>query len=153
MASDAVHHGDDHKPKSSLREEDEDEESDRKPLVPQRPWPVEPRTKQSTRGIAHQHKRTCQAKEVTSTKQHEDQRSPEVDPGVHGRTFFGANVGPSSPCRIITTATTSNGICRTVRECCQRRKRPMNGTRSRSKRGASTDNSAGLEDWVPTELD
>ena len=39
-----------------------------------------------------------------------------------------------------------------MRECRQRRKTPRNGTRSRSKRGASTDKCAGLEVGVANEL-
>src|SRR5580698_10574159 len=66
--------------------------------------------------------------------------------------FLGASVGPSNPWRIITTATRNRGTCRIVRECRQRKNPPMIGTRSRSKLGASTDKTSGLEDCVPNEL-
>src|SRR5271156_5133151 len=46
--------------------------------------------------------------------------------------FFGASVGPKSPCAIITTLMASSGIESKVREWRQPRNRPITGTRSRS---------------------
>src|SRR5215510_905654 len=46
--------------------------------------------------------------------------------------FLGASDGPNNPCRIIKILMISSGICKAVRACRQRRKRPRIGASIKS---------------------
>src|ERR1700680_3583037 len=130
--SQAVHHGEFHKPNSSYRNK-----------IPTNN-PMEAHLLRSARGQFIQGLKKRRAALRTSMNGHARQKKLPAQSSTRTRTprkwtqvktvarFFGASVGPNNPCRIMIMLMSSNGTCSTVRECRHFKKRPTPGTRNKS---------------------
>src|ERR1700686_26242 len=145
--SQAVHHGEFHKPNSSYRNK-----------IPTNN-PMEAHLLRSARGQFIHGLKNRRAALRTSMNGHARQKKFPAQSSTSTRAprkctqvktvarFFGASVGPNNPWRIIIILMSSSGICSTVRECRHFKKWPIPGTRNKSNSEEARERAADV--WVP----
>src|SRR3984957_8031238 len=130
--SQAVHHGEFHKPNNSYRNK-----------IPTNN-PMDAHLFRSTRGQFIHGLKNRRAALRTSMNGHAKQKKLPAQSSTNTSAprkctqlntvarFLGASVGPSNPCKIMIMLMSSSGICSTVRECRHFKKRPTPGICNKS---------------------